>query len=251
MVRWDLARLAAPKSNEEWEKEFKEYKTHPQFKNDFPDLSMEGFKNIYLLEHYHRQLGKVLGLFVIIPSILLSLTKVLNKKMRTRCFLISSVIVAQGIIGMWMVRSGLKENLGEGHEKNNVRVSHYRLATHFTFAITTYSLLLNSGLFLLIKPQVLKTDLTFFMSNNIIRKNLMLTIHLVLITAVFGSLLAGQDAGKVVNTFPKMGDTWTPSAEHYKSGRGLIVNFEDDFVIHFNHRVLATGTLLAILCKNT
>jgi cytochrome c oxidase assembly protein subunit 15 len=250
MVKWDLTRLAAPKTSEEWDKEFKEYKEHPQYKNDFPNLSMEGFKIIYLLEHYHRQLGKVLGILIIAPTLVFSMLKILNKKMRIRCLLISSIIVVQGIIGMWMVRSGLRENLGENHEKNNVRVSHYRLATHFTFAITTYWLLLNSALFLLLKPQILKNDFNFLYSNNVIRKNLVLTIHLVLITAIFGSLLAGQDAGKIVNTFPKMGDRWIPSKEHYKYETNLLrINLENDFLVHFNHRTLATITLSAIICN--
>jgi cytochrome c oxidase assembly protein subunit 15 len=251
MVRWEITRMTSPRTEEAWEKEFKDYQDHPQYKNDFPDLSLEGFKFIYLLEHYHRQLGKFLGVFFMVPALLFSFGRVLNKKMIQRALLITTVIGIQGCIGMWMVKSGLKENLGNDFKKNDVRVSHYRLAIHFSFGVTTYFLLLNSALLLLQKPQVLKTNFNFLLSNSVIRKNLMLSVHLVLFTAIFGSLLAGQDGGKIVNTYPKMGDIWYPSRDHYEKNLNFLRNnLENTFLVHFNHRVLGTVTLSTILCKN-
>lgn len=250
MVKWDLTRIFKPKTETEWEKEFEEYKSHPQYKNDFPDLSMEGFKNIYLLEHYHRQLGKVLGIYFIGTSLIFSLFKIFNKKLRKASFFGGLLLAMQGAIGMWMVRSGLNENLGENYGKKDVRVSSHRLATHFTFGILTYSYFLSFGLFLISKPQVLRNDLMFIHTNSIIRKNLMLTFHLAIFTAIFGSFLAGLDAGKITNTFPKMGDIWYPTFAHYDKKLSVLRNnIENSFLVHFNHRVLATGTLGFLLCK--
>ena len=59
MVKWDLIRVNAPTTDEEWQKEFDVYKDHPQFKNDNAHMTLEEFKWIYNLEHWHRQLGKV------------------------------------------------------------------------------------------------------------------------------------------------------------------------------------------------
>jgi cytochrome c oxidase assembly protein subunit 15 len=250
MVRWDLTRLSSPKTQAEWEKEFKDYQEHPQYTNQFPDLSLEGFKWIYLLEHWHRQLGKFLGIFFIVPALLFSTTRVFNRKMNIWALSIASIIGIQGCIGYWMVKSGLKENLGNDYKQKQVSVSHYRLAVHFTFGITTYYLLLKNALFLLQKPQVLKTNFEFLASNAIIKKNLMLSVHLVLITAVFGSLLAGQDGGKISNTWPKMGDIWIPGLEHYQKELSVLKNnFENTFLVHFNHRMLGTITLTTILCN--
>jgi heme a synthase len=250
MVRWDLTRLSSPKTQAEWEKEFKDYQEHPQYKNQFPDLSLEGFKWIYLLEHYHRQLGKFLGVFFIVPALLFSSTRIFNRKMNIWALSIASIIGIQGCIGYWMVKSGLKENLGNDYKKKDVSVSHYRLAVHFTFGITTYYLLMKIALFMLQKPQILKTNFAFLGSNAIIKKNLMLSVHLVLLTAVFGSLLAGQDGGKISNTWPKMGDIWAPGPEHYHKDLSVLANnFENTFLVHFNHRALGTITLSTILCK--
>ncbi len=250
MVRWDLGRIFTPKTEQDWQNEFEDYKKHPQYKNDFPNITMQGFKFIYLLEHYHRQLGKVLGLFLIIPTIFLSLTKILKTKLIKRTSLICGMVVLQGTIGMWMVRSGLNENLGENHKKNNVRVAPYRLATHFSFAIMTYWLLINTGLFLLLKPRVLVYEPIFWHSNNVIRRNLLFSLHLILITAIYGSLLAGHDAGKIANTFPKMGDVWYPTKSHYyQTWSWFRNNIDNQFLVHFNHRFLATVTLATILCN--
>lgn len=59
---------------------------------------------------------------------------------------------AQGLIGWWMVKSGLNKNDGnwvDPEQKKEIRVSPYRLATHLTMAFTTYTLLLWTGLDLL------------------------------------------------------------------------------------------------------
>lgn len=252
MVRWDLTRIYTPKTDKEWEKEFKEYKEHPQYKNDFPNLTMQGFKFIYLLEHYHRQLGKVLGLCIIVPTLLFSLTKILKKKLIKKTALICGVVVLQGTIGMWMVRSGLNENLGENYKEKKVRVAPHRLATHFSFGIMTYWLLLNSALFLLQRPRVLVYEPIFWNSNNVIRRNLLFSLHLILFTALYGSLLAGHDAGKIANTFPKMGDIWYPTKLHYYQNMSWLKNnINNQFLVHFNHRFLATVTLATVLCKKT
>ena len=74
MVKWDLTRFKTPSTREEWEKEFEEYKSHPQYTNDFPNMDLDQFIYIYKLEHYHRQLGKLLGLVFAIPfTVFLSL----------------------------------------------------------------------------------------------------------------------------------------------------------------------------------
>lgn len=48
----------------------------------------------------------------------------------------------QGLVGWWMVKSGLEMDPAERKE---IRVSPYRLASHLTMAFTTYALLLWTG----------------------------------------------------------------------------------------------------------
>jgi len=104
-----------------------------------------------------------------------------------------------------MVKSGLKENLGET-KNNDIKVSPYRLAVHYGLAISLFTVFLSAGLFFVTKPQVLKTNFLFLNSNSVIRRKLILSFHLFLLTLFSGNLMAGNNAGKISNTFPKMGE---------------------------------------------
>ena len=54
----------------------------------------------------------------------------------------------QGLLGWWMVKSGLEE-------KSDVpRVSQYRLAAHLSLALLLYSLMLYTGLGLVATPTI-------------------------------------------------------------------------------------------------
>lgn len=252
IVKWDLSRVKAPSSNEEWEHEFEEYKQHPQFISNHPNMNIETFKYIYKLEHYHRQLGKALGLIFLLPFTYF----VVRRYIKKRLIIISLITFAlgglQGFIGWWMVRSGLNNKQETDTDRDNlkgeVKVSHYRLAFHFSMSVLIYCLLLKTGLFLVSKPQIVKSPLLFTNSNNKIRKNLLLSFHLAYATLIWGSFMAGTDSGKIVNTFPKMGDIWYPGKEHLDITRSKLRNLsENPIFIHFTHRTLATTTFILLL----
>ena len=79
-------------------------------------------------------------------------TRLLSKNIRKEymfvCFLIFSLIVFQGIIGWYMVKSGLI---------NDVTVSHYRLSIHLVTA-----LIIISMIFWLLKNIISKNKKKFF-----------------------------------------------------------------------------------------
>jgi len=251
MVKWDLIRLQAPTTQHEWQKEFEEYKNHPQYKNDFPNISLEDFQWIYNLEHWHRQLGKSLGLFFLIPFLIFIKKGFIKKKLILSSLAIFSIGGIQAGIGWWMVKSGLKENLGNEYKKKDVKVSPYRLAVHFSFGLLIFCLLFKKGLFLVTKPQILKSSILFAPSANNIRKNIVLSLHALWLTVAYGSFMAGMDAGKITNTFPKMGDIWFPNKEHFDPAlitSRINYNFtENPFIVHFTHRALATATLTSMI----
>ena len=55
------------------------------------------------------------------------------------------VALTQGLIGWWMVKSGL-HNV-DANTKKEIRVSPYRLATHLGMAFTTYTALIWTGMY--------------------------------------------------------------------------------------------------------
>lgn len=72
-------------------------------------------------------------------------------------------------------------------------------------------------------------------------------LGLVGLTAVSGAFVAGNDAGRAYNTFPKMGDNWIPPYEELFEKYPLWRNiFESTALVQLDHRVLALLTLSTI-----
>jgi hypothetical protein len=65
--------------------------------------------------------------------------------------------------------------------------------------------------------------------------------------------MAGLHAGKLVNTFPKMGDIWIPTRDHFSPElKHKYFDFNmtgNPFIVHFNHRVIATFALAGMSCN--
>ena len=126
----------------------------------------------------------------------------------------------QAIIGWWMVKSGLIDRPD---------VSHYRLAIHLITAFLTCA-------------YIVWVVLSLILSNNIgnsklFRLNLSLFI-LIVIQIIYGAFIAGLDAGRVCNTWPKMCGEWIPSS--ISSINPLWKNFvEGHYGTQFIHRSLA------------
>ena len=63
-----------------------------------------------------------------------------------------------------------------------------------------------------------------------------------------GAFVAGNDAGRAYNTWPKMGDDWVPE-EVYNNEEGLVPAwrniFENTATVQFDHRLLATTAATA------
>ena len=90
----------------------------------------------------------LIGLFFIIPLIYFYLSKKIKKEYLSICFFIFTLILFHGVVGWYMVKSGLI---------NNVSVSHYRLSLHLTTA-----LIIASSIFWLIKNVLEKKNKIFF-----------------------------------------------------------------------------------------
>jgi hypothetical protein len=72
-------------------------------------------------------------------------------------------------------------------------------------------------------------------------------LGLVGLTAVSGAFVAGNDAGRAYNTFPKMGDNWIPPTEELFEKIPMWRNiFESTALVQLDHRVLALTTLTTI-----
>ena len=194
-------------------------------------MSLDEFKVIFYWEYSHRMLARLLGLLSIIPLIYFSITykEFLNKY--KRYFILFLLIVFQGFIGWYMVKSGLD---------NNLDVSHYRLAIHLSVALIILSLSLWF----------------FFDINNIEKFNIKLpfklsTAILVLIALqiILGALLAGLNGGLIYNTWPDMNGSFLPNDTTLNDYFKLTV-LNNPSIIQLLHRIIAYLLFFLIIFLN-
>ena len=76
MVNWKpVSGIVPPISESDWIEEFNNYKKYPEFKTVNNQINLTEFKKIYFWEYIHRILGRTIGLYFILPFILLVIKK--------------------------------------------------------------------------------------------------------------------------------------------------------------------------------
>lgn len=206
-----------PIGEKAWVEEFSNYQKSPEFQKINFDFSIEDFKNIFWLEYLHRILGRITALIIICPYLYFAFKGRIthHKPYIGICIL----VLLQGLMGWYMVKSGLVDN---------PHVSHYRLAIHLMAAIFLYMMILwrvfddvmnhptGGKLYSWILNKVPDNSL---MSSrplsrdpgNTTRSVIFLTLALILTQIFLGALTAGLDAGLIYNEFPLMGGSYMPS----------------------------------------
>ena len=97
ITKWELFRgFLPPLNSTAWEKYFLQYKEIPQYILLNSQMSLDQFKTIFLWEYYHRLIGRVIGLFFIIPFLFLIIKNALSKNIIIKLSLIFFLILAQG-----------------------------------------------------------------------------------------------------------------------------------------------------------
>ena len=223
MVEWrPLIGILPPLTEAEWTRVFRLYQNSPEFLQVNMDMDLAGFKVIFFWEYVHRVWGRLLGLAFGLPLLFFWLTGRIPKGYCLPLFGLLALGGVQGIIGWWMVTSGLIDNPA---------VSQYRLATHLSMALLLLVLLLWTAL-----------NLRFGRSKRP-SGHAAATLLLVSMTIVAGAFVAGMDAGLLYNEYPLMGDGLVP-VEYGENG--LSDPFDNPASAQFHHRWIAVLTVLAV-----
>ncbi|CAI5481566.1 unnamed protein product [Closterium sp. Yama58-4] len=241
MTDWKFSGEQAPRNEEEWAAEFDKYQQSPEFKRVNSSMTVDEFKFIYWMEYAHRMWGRALGLLFLFPAAYLVARGYIKTKLAARCAVLFGLGGAQGLIGWWMVKSGLEEPTNPHAVP---RVSPYRLAAHLTSAFVIFSGIFWTALNILFPTPPSSTPAQLLAAAKL--RPLVHPVAMLLgVTAFSGAFVAGNDAGRAFNTFPLMGDHWVPPEilEMTPLHRNF---FENTATVQFQHRVLAISTLAAV-----
>jgi len=219
ITEWELFYGFLPPLNEaQWNIYFNLYKEIPEYRLQNYLMSLDEFKVIFWWEFIHRFLGRLIGIFFILPLIYFSITLGFNKS--KNLFIIFFLICLQGFVGWYMVASGLVDR---------VDVSHYRLSLHLVLAFIILSLIFWN---------YLKYKEINYSEKKINFNLTILFLLLVFLQIAIGAFVSGMDAGKVYNSWPLMGSSYFPN----DSSIGDLVNlevFNEPSLVQFMHRNLA------------
>ncbi len=221
ITEWQLfSGLFPPLNQNDWILYFNLYKEIPEFKLQNFNMTLDEFKVIFWWEWSHRFLGRVIGLCFLIPLIYFSFKIKISKLLDL--YFVFFLICFQGLIGWYMVSSGLVDR---------VDVSHFRLSFHLLIAFLILSLIFWNYL----KYQNYKQ--VEYGINSIIP---FIFLVLLLTQIVIGAFVSGMDAGKIYNSWPLMGNTYFPNDNNFENLFKLSA-FSDPSLVQFIHRNLAYG----------
>ena len=226
-------------------------------------MDVQDFKSIYWMEWTHRLWGRVVGVTFLLPTAYFVIRRRVSPGMAGRLVGICGLIGFQGVLGWWMVKSGLKDDLFE--KGKHPRVSQYRLAAHLGTAFIAYLAMLWNGLAILREHRLLKNPAEGAKLLETLQRSELRTFKrlvgalsvLVFVTAMSGALVAGLDAGLIYNDFPWMGQGLLPPRRemldsfysHTPSQSDLIWRnmLENPVLVQLDHRILATTTFTAVM----
>lgn len=220
-----------PLSQAEWQAEFDAYKRIPQYTAFNLHMTLEGFKAIYFWEYLHRLLARAIGLVLALVMIAAWWKRAIPSGYGWRMITIFMLGGLQGVIGWWMVYSGLSAR---------TEVSHLRLATHLIAALLIFSALVWTALDLRRlagDPAARPARLT----------GLGLAALLILgVQIMLGAFVAGLRAGYAFASWPKMGEEWFPPGG-WDIALGMANLHDNPIVVQFIHRWWAWVAAIAAL----
>jgi heme a synthase len=221
-----------PLSDADWQQAFAKYQTMTaQFYVMNPDMGLEGFKAIYWWEWGHRQLGRVIGVAFALPFLFFWLTGRLSRKLMPHLIVLFVLGGLQGLIGWWMVASGVNTEL--------TSVAPYRLMTHFCLALLIIAYCFWLWLALGSTRQQTPVQARGWAT---------VILAVTAVQMALGALVAGLDAGRGFTDWPLMAGEVVPETMWALDPvwRNL---FENPATVQFFHRLTAYALLgVAVWC---
>ncbi len=231
IVDWRPFMGVLPPLNEAaWREVFERYRAFPEYQKINAGMTLDAFKSIFWFEYAHRLLGRVIGIAFLLPFLFFLLTGRISGAMAPRLVALFVLGGLQGLLGWFMVQSGLVDQPD---------VSQYRLAAHLGLAVLIYGYMLWTALSLL-------HPVSGAMRNAAARTGLRILIPWIFVVILSGGFVAGTNAGFAYNTFPLMDGRWVPLGlfDHTPT---MINFFENTITIQFTHRVFGIVTVAVVL----
>ena len=219
ITTWELfVGFLPPLTDDKWISYYELYKKIPEYREQNFNMTLSEFKVIFWWEWAHRQLGRLIGLTVLLPLIYFTIKDGLWVVKKYGIIFI--LVCLQGFLGWYMVSSGLV---------NRIDVSHYRLSIHLITAFIILSIIFWNFLELT-ELKIHQTSIKLYF--------IKFFLFLLFIQLIIGAFVSGMDAGNIYNTWPLMGSTYFPDDSRFNEFLNIKF-FDNPSIVQFIHRNLA------------
>jgi cytochrome c oxidase assembly protein subunit 15 len=232
ITEWQpIVGILPPLSEADWLDLFAKYQQIPQYRHVNQGMSLDAFKVIFWWEWLHRLLGRLVGAIFLLPFTYFLAVGRIRRALLGRLAGIFALGALQGLVGWYMVSSGLALRID---------VSQYRLALHLALAVLIFGALLWVAL---------SAEETAARSRRHVPSGVApaaAIVVLLLVQIVLGAFVAGLRAGASYNTWPLIDGRLVP--EGLLSIEPWYLNlFENALTVQFSHRLVAYALLLLTL----
>ena len=232
ITEWQpIVGILPPLSEADWLDVFDKYQQIPQYEHVNKGMSLEAFKTIFWWEWVHRFLGRLVAAAFLLPFLYFLAARQISRALMGRLAALFALGGLQGLVGWYMVSSGLAER---------TEVSQYRLALHLGLAILIFGALVWVALSVEGRQE---------RSQNARPPHLgpaAAIAVLVFLQIVLGAFVAGLRAGASYNTWPLIDGRLVP--EGLGAMEPWYLNlFENALTVQFTHRLVAYGLVLIAL----
>jgi len=225
--------IIPPLTHDDWQTVFEKYRQIPQYRLENRGMSLAQFQGIFWWEWTHRLLGRLLAVAFLLPFAVFAATGAIARRDWPRMIVLFALGGLQGLVGWWMVKSGLEVR---------VSVSQYRLAIHLGVALLLFAALLWTAMEYLRDSRAAAGG-TADRRGAAFAWSLVAAVY---VQMLLGALVAGLHAGLIYNTWPSMDGRVVPEG-------GFAVHpwwrnfFENAGLAQFDHRLVAYIVAAAVL----
>ncbi|WP_439477773.1 COX15/CtaA family protein [Brevundimonas sp.] len=226
ITEWQLIMGALPPMNAaDWNEAFGKYRAIPQYAQVNAGMSLAEFQGIFWWEWAHRLLGRLIGAAFALPFAVFLILRQMPRRLIVRCGVLLVLGGLQGLIGWWMVSSGLSER---------VDVAPERLAVHLGLALAIFMGLVWTGLEAWNGESHSRSPVGW-------SRGAAVLLGAVFVQCLLGGLVAGAKAGFVYTDWPLMNGAVLAPVDWTGGGLAFL---HDQALVQFNHRIWAYGLLI-------
>ncbi len=228
ITEWKPIRGALPPlTDAAWADTFRKYQQSSQYRLINQGIDLAHFKVLFWWEWGHRLLGRAVGLVFAAPFAAFLLLGRIPARLVGRCWVLLALGGLQGLVGWWMVMSGLE---------GRAAVAPERLSIHLGLALALLAALVWTGAEAWsgeVRAGYRRRD-AWPVSTAVLAVGLYLQ-------CLMGALVAGNGGGLVDIDWPLMGGRVFPDDYWRRDLLGTLAHSPP--AVQFNHRVLAYALL--------